>query len=735
MTTKSLIYHIPKRLLSWFTLNYFSYSIASVAHIQAPFEVDKDPLATPEYITAGQALKSRFHPDRLVHVLDSTSDVTSALKLFKWISTQKNFQQTAKTYADMILKLGMVGDHEEMDILLNEVVKLQLQSTEQAFDFLIHSFCKNCRPVEALKVFKYSILAKHKLSVSTCNTLLATFASQSGNFNSLMFIYKEMVKAGILPDVETLNYLIKGLCEIGCLDLAINQFQRMSLKRCGPNDQTFEIIIKALCTSGRSDEAVMIMNHMLELGCTPHPNLYYNVIPLLCSVNKYEEGIKLFRMRKVRAGELDLYLYSDLIKCLCTNQQMESAVELFQEMLDSGIAPLNSMSVDIVDGFCKIGKFSEAMSLLNEEQLLQVEPYNALLKGFCMAGRYQEAANNLKKMAERGLTNLLSWNILIKGLCDEGFVGKAFEVIGRMIVSSYVVEGTIYSAIITGYCKIGDYENALAMFELSCVYDYSLDSESCSQLIEGLCVGKKVQEAAEVFYYITSKGCLVSSIALDELIQGICHNGKVHEAIKMRSYAVYNGASCNSITYSTILLGLLGLDKPKEALPCLSLMLVDGCTLDVTTYCILIHGLCSKGMTREAADLFNQMVHDNLVPTFEILELLLFRLTRNSQLHMVVCTLDYLINDEGLLNPPMCNLIIYTLVKEGYKQVACKLLDKMLDKGWVPDANTHVMLVGNNNLEDRNGNNDDMFDAPCDDKVGKILAEGLDDFDMQMTLR
>lgn len=737
MTAKSPIFVIRRHLPIWVSLNYRSYTIASAALVQGPPKDDKDAPDSAEFVSAVQVLKNRLHPDRLVHVLDSTSDVTLALKVFKWASRQKRFQQTAETYAHMIFKLGMVGDHEEMEVLLNEMVNLQLQNIEQTFDYLIHAFCKNYRPVEALQVFKISNLAKHRLSVSTCNTLLDAFASQGGNFCSLMFVYKEMVKAGILPDVETLNHLIKGLCDIGCLDLALTQFHRMDKKQCFPNSQTFEILIKALYTSEQADKAVELLNQMLDLQISPHFDFYNSIIPLLCSINRFKEVIKLLRIREDAGGNLDLHLYSYLINCLSANQQIESAVELIRKITNSGLAPLTNMYMDIVDGFCNIGKFTEAMSFLDEGRVLEIEPYNTLLKGFCDISRYQEATVYLKKMAEGGLTNVLSWYILIKGLCEEGLVRKAFQVMGRMIISSsssFVVDGTIYSAIITGYCKIGAYENALSIFRLSCLYDLSLDSESCSQLIEGLCVVKKIQESAEVFYHIIGKGDLLTSNALSELIQGICHNGKVQEAIKMRSLAVFNGSSSNSVTISTILLGLLDLNKEKDILTFLSQILVEGCALDVKTYCILIHGLCSKFMMREAAILFNQMVHESFIPNSETLELLVVRLARCSQLHLVMHSLDSLIKKCGLLSPTMCNAVIYSLMKEGHKHEARNFLDTMLDKGWVPDAETHVLLVGNNNKDGRN-ENDDVFKALGDDKVSKILAEGLEDFDNHMALR
>ncbi|XP_042396867.1 pentatricopeptide repeat-containing protein At5g46100-like [Zingiber officinale] len=169
-------------------------------------------------------------------------------------------------------------------------------------------------------------------------------------FIIVMFVYKEMVKSGILPDVVTLNYLIKG-------PISHNVFQQM-----------------------------------LESGCTHLPNFYYNVMPLLCSINRFEEGIKLLRMKGNIKGDQDLYLYKHLIQCLCNNRQLETAREFLQEIKNWGFTPLTVTYTDVVNGLCKFVKLNEAMTFLDRKDVVQVEPYNALLKGLCNASRYQEAA-------------------------------------------------------------------------------------------------------------------------------------------------------------------------------------------------------------------------------------------------------------------------------------------------------------------------------------------------------
>lgn len=732
MASKIPTFLLSKRLPIQSSLKTFRFfSIPSAACVQNPPGIDSSTPNSAEFESATRFLRSRLHLEGLICVLDSTLDLNLAVNIFKWASIQKNFRPTLEIYTHVILKLGLAGNHQEMGRLLKEMVKLELPNLEEALGFLIHSFCRNQRLIEALKVFEHANSVKRILLVSSCNALLGTFVSKRGNIQTVMSVYKEMVKAGILPDVETLNHLIKALCESGHLELALTQFHRMSKKQCAPNSQTFEILINALCSSSRVDESVKVLNQMIDLGCKPQRDFYASIIPLFCRINRFEEGVKLFRMMKNTGLQLEAHLYSILVLCLCENQQLDDALELFEDMLASGFAPVTNMYVDIVNGYCNMGKLDKAMSFLDGNNTLEIKPYNALLKGYCNEGRFLEAIMYLRKMADQGLTDSMSWNIIIRGLCKIANGGKAFEVIGRMIVSSYMPEQATYSAIIIGYCKMGSCEHALDIFRLACVNNMTLDSESCSELIEGLCHAKQVQEATEVFDYITNKGVSLTTNSLNMLIQEICLAGKVHEAIRLRSFAVHKGTYCIPDTYATILLALLNLNKENDLLAFLSQMLVEGCALDARIYCILICGLCTDITMSVAALLFNQMIHDGFFPDSKTLETLVFSFAKFSQLHVVVHSLEKLINESRLLSPTVCNMIIHALLKEGHRHEACKFLDWIIEMGWVPDTETHGLLVGSFNLQERDTIIGES-EASGNDNVSNILAEGLNKYNENM---
>lgn len=672
--------------------------------------------SSAEFESVIRLLKNNLQPERLTRILDSTTDLNLAVRIFKWASHQRISVHTVDTYACMISKLSVVGNRDEMESLLKEMIKLD----EQILNDLVQYLSNKKRFDEALLVIQHASSGKLKLSISSCNGVLCGLVKEGRGLWPVMRTYMEIVKAGVLPDVETLNWLIEVLCEAGQLDLALNQFDKMSKKRCTPNSHTFKVLITALCSHDRADESVKVFDKMLHLRCIPDICFYVQVLPLFCKFNKSKEASKLHQMMKAGSLQLDLHLCSALIRCFCENQLLDDAVTTFKDMIASGHAPMTSTYVDVVDCCCTLTQFHKAVSFLEENDVAEIEPYNVLLRALCETGRLHDSVSYLEEFHNRGLVDCHSWNIVITQFCNEGNIKRASELIGRMTVSSFTADESTYSSVVSCYCRLGLYKNALDLFRRVSVSNLSLNSESFSQLVEGLCHIKRIQEAAEVFKYHCRRGCSLTSESLDVLIQGSCMAGMIHEAIRMRSLAVCTGTSCTFSTYNKIIQALLHLKK-ENVLLLFAQMLMEGCLLNKYAYNVLLRCFLSKETIVEAAILFNRMVNGGFVPDRETFELLVPDMALFSLLNMVSKSLLKVVNIDGMMNPRISNIIIYGLIKEGFKSEACKFLDQMLEKGWVPDSRIHRVLIGEEAREV-----DEVYQAADDDNVSNILMEGLD---------
>jgi pentatricopeptide repeat protein len=625
----------------------------------------------------------------------------------------------------MISRLTAVENRDEMDSLLSEMVRLKVPALEQALNKLVECLSSKNQFDEGLLVIQRASSAKLKLSVSACNEVLHGMVKQGRGLSLCMLVYTEIVKAGVLPDVDTLNLLIEALCESGRLDLALIQFGRMSKKRCTPNSHTFEVLITALCSHSRADEAVKLFDKMLQLRCSPDSSFHAQVMPLFCKFSKVKEAITLHRMMKEDNIQLSMQLYSALIRCLCENQLLDDTTIVFKEMIASGHAPMASTYVDMIHCYCTKGKFHSAVRFLEENDVTESEPYNALLSWLCRNDRLQDSVSCLEKLHNRGFVDCESWNIVITQFCNEGNIRRASELIGRMVVSSFAPDGTTYSAVISCYCRLGLYIDALNMFRRASISNLSLNSESFSQLVEVLCHAKRIEEAIEVFKYHYNRGCSLTNKSLDMLIQGSCMSGKIHEAVKLRTLAVCTGTSCTFSTYGIIIQALLHLKKGKDVLTLFAQMLMEGCPLDGYAYNILLRSFLTKETIIEAAILFNRMVNHSFFPDQETFELIVNDMALFSFLNMVAQSLLKVIDTSGTVSPRIYNIIIYGLIKEGFKSEACKFLDQMLEKGWVPDSRTHRVLVGSSGLVEAR-ELVEAYQTVDGDNVTNILLEALD---------
>lgn len=683
-----------KRIPRWVKLNASLSSLSCANLVEINNESDGNLLNSCEFESKVQFLMNKLHPESLIHVLDSTKDVNSSLKLFKWASLQKKFKHNAETYHRIILKLGMNGNIEEMEGFCKEMVKEKFPHFDEALLSLIYSFVKHHKLDEALRLLSCICYSHSKPSLNVFNALMGALVKAKKGFRDVLFVYKEMVKAGVIPNVETLNYLLKTLFEADRVDVALNQYRRMNKKGCIPNSQTFEVLIGGLISRNLVDESLVILNELFDLGCDLDLSFYSHIIPQLCSVNQYEAGMRLVRRMRASNVTLDSRTYGVMIHVFCQNLCLDDAISLYKEMMDSGLTPPDNVYTEIVSGLCKSYKFGEAKKFLDDYAVSEVFPYNALLGAYCKSGDLVAAIDLFYEMFENNRTDILSWNMLILCLCGKRQIKKAMEVICRMIVCSSVPNSDTYSALIIGNCKLDKLEEALLLFNQVQKNCLVLDSPSYAELVECLCQKGKVQEAAAIFCYMSGKNLSLQSTSFNMLIKGVCERGKISYAIQLLFLARASGTFYSSATYNTVMGGLSKYESADSLLVMLSQMIVDGCSPCEETYCTLIQSMSRANQTSHCACFLHVMLNQGLLPDSETIASLLSCLASHSQLHKILYALDKLMLSSDTLDSSKLNALITGLWKEGYKSEAGRFLDIMLERGWVPDTTTHRMVMG-----------------------------------------
>ncbi|CBI39664.3 unnamed protein product, partial [Vitis vinifera] len=481
-------------------------SISCANRIQAVPEIDqtKTPPNDNEFEPKFQFLRNRLMPDDLIRVLDTTHDLNSAIKVFKWASRQKRFRHTADTYFRVILKLGMGGKIEDMEAFCSEMVREKCPGGEETLIALISSFVKHRRLSEAIRVLVIMTSNGYKFSIIEFNGLLGALVRERRDFREILLVYKEIVKAGIVPNVDTLNYLIEALFELNWIDLALDQYRRMSKKGCSPNSKTFDILISGLIARNLVEKSVVVLGEMIELECEADLSFYTSVIPLFCSVHQLVET--LCQMERIQeAAEVFCYMSSNgcalksssldmLMKGICVTGKVDEAIRLLVLACYSGTSCTNASYKAIMLGLSKLGKDSDILVVLSkmlvEGCILDVEAYCILVQSMCALSRTEDIARFFNLMVSEGLVpDSETVATLLSCLTKHSQLHTILTAIGKLASDGEILNSSMYNLLIIGLLKEGYKSEACRLLDLMLEKGWVPDAST-----HGLLIGSVVSE-------------------------------------------------------------------------------------------------------------------------------------------------------------------------------------------------------------------------------------------------
>ncbi|MBA0856191.1 hypothetical protein Goshw_024503 [Gossypium schwendimanii] len=234
---------------------------------------------------------------------------------------------------------------------------------------------------------------------------------------------------------------------------------------------------------------------------------------------------------------------------------------------------------------CEKGDMDIGHKLMIEIGLIDLYPdmrtYFAKVKGFCNAGRLEEACELFQAMKGQGFSpNVVAYFVLLDGICKHMSTRKALELLGEMDKAcrncslNCVPNCIIVITLITGLCVEGHVKEACKLIDR--VTGRGVSNSDCySSLVLALIRINKLDEAEKLFRKMLVSGAKPSAIACSTMIREICHEGQV-----LDSFCLYNEiermqyfSSIDTKIYSILLVGLCQQSHSVEATKLARLML------------------------------------------------------------------------------------------------------------------------------------------------------------------
>ncbi|PPD69638.1 hypothetical protein GOBAR_DD33477 [Gossypium barbadense] len=222
--------------------------------------------------------------------------------------------------------------------------------------------------------------------------------------------------------------------------------------------------------------------------------------------------------------------------------------------------------------------------------------YFAMVKGFCNAGRLEEACELFQAMKGQGFSpNVVAYFMLLEGICKHMSTRKELELLGEMDKAGRNCSPNVitYTFVIKSFCEKGQTIKALRILNRMEACQCVPNCIIVITLFMGLCVEGHVKEACKLidrsyrtwinrlneveklFRKMLVSGAKPSAIACSTMIREICREGQV-----LDSFCLYNEiermqyfSSIDTEIYSILLVGLCQQNHSVEATKLARLML------------------------------------------------------------------------------------------------------------------------------------------------------------------
>lgn len=602
-------------------------------------------------------------------------------------------------YNSLVMKECEHGNLEGALILVDEMVHWGQELSLSIFSALLKRLCASQYRVKAITdVLERKLQLVDQLDQETLNLLVQAYSKRGLTYNG-MRLFHGMFQRNLKIKNETHTAMITSLCKKGnlidfhcCWDIA---------REDGwiPGLEDSKVLVECLCKKEMVKEALQL----LEIMLVTYPHLRSDVchvfIGKLSASNFTRIAHILLEELEQQGFIIDYMAYSHLIRGMCKEKKFSVAFQILENMLSKHLAPCFDVCVLLIPELCKAGRLDKVIALKEigfREESFSLSMDNALIKGFCMAGKVEEATTLFHKMLSKGLLpDAEIYDILVQGFSRGNNLRKVWEFLGVMIRRNFNLSISTYRKLVCLMCVDGRVDHALSLKELM------LDQSKLHDII--------IYNILVFYLFSTGNSFLVNNV-LDDLQEKKFIPDEV-----TYNFLVYGFSRCKDVTNTVHYLSAMiskelmpsnrslraaitNLCDTRELEKTLELsrkMELKGWVHDSTVQNAIVEGLLSDGRLQEAETFLDRLVEKCLIPEDINYDNLIKSFCLRGRLKKAVTLLDIMLKKGKLPNSTSYDSVIGSCCANNKLEKALDFHTEMLDRNLKPSTNTWGMLVHN----------------------------------------
>lgn len=169
---------------------------------------------------------------------------------------------------------------------------------------------------------------------------------------------------GFKHDTSTFGLMISRLLSANHFRSAEEMINRMKTEKCRITEDIFLSVFRAYGRLHKPLEVIRVFEMLKEYDCQPTEKSYFTVFSILVTENRLKTALRFYRYMRKMSIPPTVASLNILIKALCKKSEtIEAALNIFLEMPKHGFTPDSYTYGTLINGFCQLGKISEAKEL------------------------------------------------------------------------------------------------------------------------------------------------------------------------------------------------------------------------------------------------------------------------------------------------------------------------------------------------------------------------------------
>ncbi|KAJ6340402.1 hypothetical protein OIU77_008208 [Salix suchowensis] len=400
--------------------------------------------------------------------------------------------------------------------------------------------------------------------------------------------------------------------------------------------------------------------------------------------------------------DLGLGISCEILRKLVDLGEPLSAHDFYHDhLIARGIEPDSNIVNSMVICLAKLGKLDDAVKLFDrligsEDCVLSNAACTMILEGFYEQDKFLEAFDYFVRISDANVKlGMWIYNVLINGLCHQGYVGEAIQVFDIRCKNTGLPPTLhMFKTLFFGLCKKGWLVEAELVFEEMEVQGFFVDKVMYTSLMKAHGKNKKMKMAMRVYFRMLKKGCDPDICTYNTLIHGFLKMGLFDKAWVLWNLMSDMGIQPNEVTYNLMICYYCKQGKLDCAFDYFVRISDANVKLGMWIYNVLINGLCHQGYVGEAIQVFDIMCKNTgLPPTRHMFKTLFFGLCKKGWLVEAELVFEEMEVQGFFVDKVMYTSLMNAHGKNKKMKMAMRVYFRMLKKGCDPDICTYNTLI------------------------------------------